>query len=191
MILDTGLFTGHQRMSDAWLAFRDFTARTEDLPIGMLVRGGCHSDPGDEVIAAYEAPYPDAASKAGARAFPTLVPMTPDAPGAAAGRDVLQALTRGPPPDPDAVGRLRPRAAARPWASASPPPSASRRHALIEGAGHFLQEDRGPLLGALIAEWLAAEPREEAAAGGLALRTAQQVSVSKATGTTHAYGAVA
>jgi len=156
VILDTGLFTGHQRMTDAWLAFRDFVAAAEDLPVGMLVRGGCHIDPGDEVIAAYEAPYPDAASKAAARAFPQLIPHAPDAPGAAAGRRVLDAL----------------RADRRPtlmlWGDSDPvlPPSVGERFAqsigrpaprLIEGAGHFLQEDCGPLLGALIAEWLTAE----------------------------------
>ena len=59
MILDTGLFTGRQRMTDAWLAFRDFVARTEDLPVGLLVRRACKTDPGDEVIAAYDAPYPN------------------------------------------------------------------------------------------------------------------------------------
>src|SRR5512135_2036868 len=64
VILDTGLFTGHQRMTDAWIAFRDFVDRTEDLPVGMLVRGACKTDPGDGVIAAYDAPYPDAPSKA-------------------------------------------------------------------------------------------------------------------------------
>ena len=69
--MDTGLFTGHQKMTDAWIAFRDFVKRTEDLPVGMLVRGACKTDPGDEVIAAYEKPYPNAASKAGARAFPS------------------------------------------------------------------------------------------------------------------------
>ena len=156
VILDTGLFTGHQRMTDAWLAFRDFVARTEDLPVGLLVRGGCHSDPGDEVIAAYEAPYPDAPSKAGARAFPQLIPHTPDAPGAAAGRRVLEAL------------RNDRRPTLMLWGDSDPvlPPSVGERFAesigrppprAIEGAGHFLQEDCGPLLGALIAEWLAAE----------------------------------
>src|SRR5271167_2240025 len=83
VMLDTGVFTGRQRMTDAWLQFRDFVARTEDLPIGLLVRRACKSDPGDAVIAAYDAPYPDSASKAGARAFPQLIPTTPDAPGAA------------------------------------------------------------------------------------------------------------
>ena len=70
VVMDTGLFTGHQKMSDAWTMFRDFVERTEDLPIGMLVRGGCHRDPGDEVIAAYEAPFADGASKAGRARVP-------------------------------------------------------------------------------------------------------------------------
>src|SRR6266545_2084567 len=67
--MDTGIFTGHQPMSEAWQRFADFVARTEDLPIGFLVRRGCARDPGDEVTAAYEAPFP----------------QRPDAPGAAAG----------------------------------------------------------------------------------------------------------
>ena len=60
VIMETGPFTGHQRMSDAWFAFRDFVRDNEDVPVGMLVRGGCKNDPGDEVIAAYDAPYIDA-----------------------------------------------------------------------------------------------------------------------------------
>ena len=65
VIMETGPFTGHQRMSDAWLKFREFVRDNADVPIGMLVRGGCKEDPGDEVIAAYEAPYPTPESKAG------------------------------------------------------------------------------------------------------------------------------
>ncbi|HEV7562794.1 MAG TPA: alpha/beta fold hydrolase, partial [Solirubrobacterales bacterium] len=82
VIMETGPFTGHQRMSDAWFAFRDFVRDNEDVPVGFLVRGGCKHDPGDEVIAAYDAPYIDGASKAGARAFPLILPTTPDAVGA-------------------------------------------------------------------------------------------------------------
>jgi len=155
VILNTGLFTGRQRMTDAWTAFRDFVARTEDLPVGMLVRGGCHTDPGDEVIAAYDAPFPTAASKAGARAFPLLIPRTPEEPGAAAGRRVLEALRED----------LRPTLML--WADSDPvlPLSVGERFAeaiarpaprAIEHAGHFLQEDQGPLIGALIADWLTA-----------------------------------
>jgi len=153
VILDTGLFTGHQKMTDAWIAFRNFVERTEDLPVGMLVRGACKTDPGDEVIAAYEAPYPNAASKAGARAFPLMLPTSPDAPGAEAGQRVLDAL------------REDRRPTLMLWADSDPviPLSTGERFAeaigrepprTIENASHFLQEDQGPLIGGLIAEWL-------------------------------------
>jgi haloalkane dehalogenase len=155
VILDTGLFTGHQRMTDAWTAFRDFVERTEDLPIGFLVRGACKHDPGDDVIAAYDAPYPNAASKAGARAFPLLIPRAPDEPGAAAGQRVQDALRED----------KRPKLVL--WADSDPilPPNVGERFAEavgappprpIEDASHFLQEDQGPLIGSLIADWLTA-----------------------------------
>ncbi len=153
VILDTGLFTGHQRMSEAWGRFRDFVARTEDMPIGMLVRGACHTDPGDEVVAAYDAPFPDPSFKAGARAFPLLIALTPDAPGAAAGERVLQALRGDRRPtlmlwaDSDPI---LPLATGERFAQAigQPPPRP------IKDAGHFLQEDQGPQIGRLIGEWL-------------------------------------
>jgi haloalkane dehalogenase len=155
VILDTGLFTGRQRMTDAWTAFRDFVERTDDLPVGMLVRGACKSDPGDEVIAAYDAPYPDAASKAGARAFPLMIPRSPQESGAAAGQRVQDAL----------ADDRRPTLML--WADSDPilPPSVGERFAAaikrppprpIENASHFLQEDQGRLIGELIADWLLA-----------------------------------
>jgi len=155
VILDTGLFTGHQRMTDAWTAFRDFVERTEDLPIGFLVRGACKHDPGDEVIAAYDAPYPNAASKAGARAFPLLIPRAPDEPGAAAGQRVQDTLRED----------KRPKLVL--WADSDPilPPNVGERFAEAVGApaprpiadaSHFLQEDQGPAIGGLIADWLTA-----------------------------------
>ena len=153
VLLDTGLFTGRQRMSEAWLAFRDFVARTEDLPVGLLVRRACHTDPGDEVIAGYDAPYPDPASKAGARAFPLLIPQAPDAPGAAAGQRVLEALTDDRRPtltlwaDSDPILPLAVGEAFAARLGFSPPRP-------IKDASHFLQEDQGPLIGQLIADWL-------------------------------------
>jgi haloalkane dehalogenase len=155
VILDTGLFTGRQRMSDGWLAFRDFVARTEDLPVGLLVRRACKSDPGDDVIAAYDAPFPNVASKAGARAFPLMVPQAPDADGAEAGQRVLEALREDRRPtlmlwgDSDPV---LPLSVAERFAESigRPAPRA------IADAGHFLQEDQGPLIGGLIADWLTA-----------------------------------
>jgi len=98
VLMDTGVFTGQQRMSDAWTRFRDYVARTEDLPVGWLVRRGCLHDPGDEVAAAYDAPFSEPAAKAGAKAFPALIPLTPDAPGAEAGRRTLAGLRERPRP---------------------------------------------------------------------------------------------
>jgi haloalkane dehalogenase len=153
VVLDTGLFTGRQKMTDAWTAFRNFVERTEDLPVGVLVRGACKRDPGDEVIAAYDAPFPSASAKAGARAFPLMLPTSPEMPGAQAGQRVLEAM----------------RSDARPklilWADSDPvlPLETGQRFAaalgtevdhVIADASHFLQEDAGPEIGSLIAQWL-------------------------------------
>ena len=105
------------------------------------------------MIAAYDAPFPDVPSKAGARAFPQLIPQSPDAPGAAAGQRVQEALREDKRPtlmlwaDSDFI--LPPSVAER-FAEAigRPPPRT------IPDASHFLQEDQGPLIGRLIAEWL-------------------------------------
>ncbi|MGI8557137.1 MAG: haloalkane dehalogenase [Solirubrobacteraceae bacterium] len=154
VILDTGLFTGHQKMTDAWFQFRNFVERTEDLPVGMLVRGACHTDPGDDVIAAYDAPYPSTAAKAGARAFPLMLPLEPKDPGGPEGQRVLEGMAADKRPT------------LMLWADSDPvlPLSVGERFAaaigrdtprVIEHASHFLQEDQGPLIGRLIAEWLA------------------------------------
>jgi haloalkane dehalogenase len=153
VILDTGLFTGRQRMNDAWMAFRKFVEQTEDVPIGLLVRRACKRDPGDEVIAGYERPFPNAQAKAGARAFPLILPLSPEAPGAREGQRVLDSLR----------GDSRPKLVL--WADSDPvlPLQTGERFAqalgteidhVISDAGHFLQEDAGPAIGALIADWL-------------------------------------
>lgn len=153
VFMDTGLFTGQQRMSEAWQKFRAFVERTEDLPISMLVRNACLTDPGDEVAEAYDVPFPNAASKAGARAFPLMIPLAPDAPGAEAGQRVVAALRED----------TRPKLAL--WADSDPvlPLKTGERFSeaigapapqVIERASHFLQEDQGPEIGRRIADWL-------------------------------------
>jgi len=151
--LDTGFFTGEQTMTDAWLAFRDFVAATDDLPIGTLIRGGCARDLPDAVVAAYEAPFPTAASKAGARAFPLILPTSPDMDGAAAGQALRAAM--GADHRPKLVL----------WADADPilPVATGERFAqvinapepqVIANCSHFLQEDAGTEIGEHIARWL-------------------------------------
>ncbi len=171
VVMDTGLFTGHQRMSDAWMAFRDFVERTEDLPISMLVRNAVARGMDDETAARYDEPFPDTASKAGARAFPLMIPLTPDGPGAEAGQRVLEALREDGRPklilwaDSDPVLPLE---TGRRFAEAIRGPEPE----VIGNASHFLQEDAGEEIGERIAAWLTAAgrgaPRAPASRGGSA-----------------------
>jgi haloalkane dehalogenase len=153
VILDTGLFTGHQPMSEAWMRFRAFVERTEDLPVSLLVRRGCFTDPGDEIALAYDAPFPNAASKAGARAFPLILPISPEMPGGEAGQRVLDALRSDQRPTLILWGEsdpVLPLETGERFAAAL----GTRIDHVIADAGHFLQEDAGPQIGALIADWL-------------------------------------
>jgi haloalkane dehalogenase len=155
VVMDTGIFTGEQTMSDEWLRFRAFVARHPDVPIQRLIRGGCKRPVPEEVLAAYDAPFQTASSKAGARRFPELIPLTPDAPSAAAGRAVFDRLSLDQRPvlvlwaDSDRVLPVDPvgRAFARLFRRAD-------ELVVIEDAGHFLQEDQGELVGTTIADWL-------------------------------------
>jgi haloalkane dehalogenase len=153
VLMDTGMFTGEQPMAEAWHRFRDFVERTEDLPVSLLVRNACARGMDDEVSAAYDAPFPTPESKAGARAFPLILPTSPEMPGAAAGRRALEALRGDSRPalvlwaDSDPVLPFEVGEAFASLIGADPP-------VRIENASHFLQEDAGEEIGSLIADWL-------------------------------------
>ncbi|TAN56373.1 MAG: alpha/beta fold hydrolase, partial [Betaproteobacteria bacterium] len=81
LIMNTALGTGDVPLSEGFIAWRDYVAKTPDLDCGKLLARACpHLTP--QEAAAYEAPFPDARYKAGVRRFPALVPDRPDAPGA-------------------------------------------------------------------------------------------------------------
>ena len=92
VILNTGLFTG--RVSQGFMAWRQFAERNPDLPIGFVVQGATSTELEDAVVAGYEAPFPHAESKAGAAQFPLLVPLSEDDPGAAEMRAVAEPFIR-------------------------------------------------------------------------------------------------
>lgn len=152
VVMNTGLFSG--QVSKGFLAWRDFAERNPDLPVGFVIQGGTTTDLPDDVVAAYEAPFPDAASKAGAATFPLLVPTEPDAAGAAAMRTVATALSEWDKPalvafsDSDPVFPY-PKSGAQFTESI---PTAGEQ-VKIEGAAHFLQEDRGDVIAAEILRW--------------------------------------
>lgn len=156
VVLDTGVFTGEQRMSEEWLRFRDFVGRVQNTPVKRLIRSGCKTPPPPEVLAAYEAPFPNAESKAGVRIFPQLVPLEPNTPGAREGRDITEALKKDKRPalllwaDSDLILPLDPVG----YGMQRLFPSAEEL-TVIEDAGHFLQEDQGVRIGELVVGWLA------------------------------------
>ena len=91
--------TGDANPGDAFLAWQRFSQEVPEFPTGFIINGGCTSDLAPEVIAAYDAPFPDESYKEGARQFPMLVPTSPDDPGRAGeprrvedARDVRQAV---------------------------------------------------------------------------------------------------
>lgn len=142
VVMNTGLY--RDRVSKGFLAWRDFAERNPDLPVGFVVRSGTATELPDGVVAAYEAPFPNAESKAGAASFPLLVPTEEGAPGAAEMKAVADALSRWEKPalvafsDSDPVFPY-PRAGDV-FADLIPGAGEQVR---IEGAAHFLQEDRG------------------------------------------------
>jgi haloalkane dehalogenase len=143
VILNTGLFLG--RVSKGFMAWRNFAERTPDLPIGMIMQGATTTDLAPEIVAAYEAPFPTPESKAGAQQFPLLVPLTPDEPMVADQLEVKDALSKWEKPALVAFSDGDP---VFPYPKAGEQftnliPSAGEQ-VRIEGAAHFLQEDRGP-----------------------------------------------
>jgi haloalkane dehalogenase len=155
VLLDTGLFTGHQKMTDAWLAFRELARHSEDLPVAFLMRAGSKSILPAGVVAAYEAPFPSPAAKAGARAFPLILPTSPHMDGAVTGQRVLSALGSDARPKLIIWGEedsILPVEAGWRFARAI---GAEIDH-VIKGVGHYLQEDAGHQVGRMIVRWLKA-----------------------------------
>ncbi len=142
VILNTGLFGAG--VSEGFLAWRDFAERNPDLPVGFVLQSATTTELPDDVVAAYEAPFPSPESKAGAAQFPLIVPLERDSPGAADMLAVVGALRAWEKPalvafsDEDPVFPYP--AAGDEFANLIPGAGEQVR---IEGASHFLQEDRG------------------------------------------------
>jgi len=151
-----GLPTGDQSPGEAFLRWQKFSQESPAFDIGRIIQGGTATTLPDEVVAAYNAPFPDDSYKAGARIFPSLVPTSPDDPAAPANRKawgVLQTwekpfLTAFSDSDPITRGGERVLQAMIPGTKGMP-------HTTIEGAGHFLQEDKGEDLARVVIDFIA------------------------------------
>ena len=157
---NTFLPTGEHKASEAFENWKKFSQETPTLNVGKIIASGCVSELPDEVIAAYDAPFPDETYKAGARIFPMLVPTTPDAPGAAENREAWKTLCQFNKPfitafgDQDPVTKGGDRVLQK-----LIPGCKGQNHQTVNQGGHFIQEDQGVKLSEVVAEFIATNPR--------------------------------
>jgi haloalkane dehalogenase len=153
---NTGLPTGDRAPSEAFLRWQQYSQTASTFDIGPLIDAACVRQLSPAEIAAYDAPFPDDAFKAGARIWPSLVVTSPDDPEAAPNRAAWEVLQRFDKPflccfsdqDPITRGGDKPFRKLVPGAQ-------GQAHRTIEGGGHFLQEDKGPELARLLDEFIA------------------------------------
>lgn len=160
VVANTFLPVGDKPPGDAFMAWRKYSQETPAFNVGRIVEGGCARRPlAPEVVAAYDAPFPDDTYKAGARAFPTLVPISPDDPSAQANQTAWGLLERFDKPvltafsDSDAITRGGDRAFQQ-----RVPGTSGQSHTTIVNAGHFLQEDAGEDLARVVNEFITRNP---------------------------------
>jgi haloalkane dehalogenase len=152
--------TGDRRLPLAFKTWQAFARFTPVLPVTAIVRAGCARGLSKEARRGYAAPFPHDRFKAGARAFPRIVPGRPDDPAAPANRRAWEALSEWRKPlltlfgaeDPIFRGLDRVLQKHIPGAAGQP-------HRVLAGAGHFIQEDAGVELAEAVISFVKDEPR--------------------------------
>lgn len=148
---NTGLPDGSRSPGEAFLAWQKFSQEAEVFPVGAIVNGGCATDLTPEVIAGYDAPFPDDSFKAGARRMPSLVPTSTDDPAAPDQRAAWEVLKAFDRPFVCAFSDRDPITGGGERAFLGVVPGTEgQEHPTVVGGGHFLQEDEGPQLAAVI-----------------------------------------
>jgi haloalkane dehalogenase len=155
VVANTGLPTGDGPISDAFLNWRKFSIEVPDFNVGQIIAMGCKNPLTQEIITAYNAPFPDDTFKEGARIFPSLVPITPDDPASKANREAWKVLEKFDKPfltafsDGDPITRGGDRIFLQ-----KVPGTKGQPHTTIKGGGHFLQEDCGEDFARVIADFI-------------------------------------
>jgi haloalkane dehalogenase len=152
---NTGLPTGEHTMPAPWWQFRRAVEKAPALDIGRFVQAGCRTTLSAEVLAAYDAPFPDESYKVAPRVMPGLVPVSLEDPASPANLAAWRVLRQWDKPflcafsDGDPItGPMAP------LLRAEIPGAAGIDHPTITGAGHFLQEDAGERLSAEVARFI-------------------------------------
>lgn len=153
---NTFLPTGDTPPGEAFLAWQRYSQESPRFHAGGIVKGGCVTELSQDVIDAYNAPFPDDRYLAGARQFPVLVPTSPNDPASEPNRRAWAVLQQWQKPfltafsDSDAITRGADRFLQR-----AIPGTQGQPHTTIVGAGHFLQEDKGEELAQAVLTFIA------------------------------------
>jgi len=159
---NTGLPTGVGPMSDAFISWRKYSIEVPNFDVGGIITMGCQTPLTADVIAAYNAPFPDDTYKEGARIFPSLVPITPDDPAAQANQDAWKVLSKFEKPfitmfsDSDPITR-----GGEHVFQTRIPGAKDQAHIAIKGGGHFLQEDCGAEFSRMIVNFISQTSQDD------------------------------
>lgn len=152
---NTFLPTGDVKPSEAFLNWRDYSQNTPEFKVGNIVSGGCKNPLADAIKAAYDAPFPENSYKAGARIFPTLVPISPDNPASEANRKAWQVLQQWKKPFLTAFGDSDPITKGGDLFFQKVIPGAQNQpHITLQNAAHFSQEDKGEEWAKALVVWM-------------------------------------
>ena len=156
---NTMLPTGDHPPGDAFFKWKAFSQEVDVFPTAGIIKGATVLPMTPEVYAAYDAPYPDESFKAGARQFPTLVPVTPDDPASNANREAWQSLQGFSKPFLCAFSDSDPVTAGGDKIMRKLIPGCEgQAHTTIEQGGHFVQEDQGEAFAAIILKFVQQNP---------------------------------
>ena len=148
--------TGDQAIPKAFKVWKTFALFSPWFPIGRILQMGTVEELSAAEVAAYDAPFPSARYKAGARAFPKLVPIRPDDPASDANRAAWKIYKQWTKPFLTTFSNRDPitRGGEKPWQELVPG-AQGQEHVIIRNAGHFLQEDRGPEIADVLIRFIA------------------------------------
>ena len=155
VLANGGLPTGDGKMSAVFRIWRAFARFSPWFPIGRIVQSGTVSELSPDIVAAYDAPFPDATYKAGTRAFPKLVPTTQNDPAAPANRAAWDVFGSWQKPFLTAFSNRDPITRGLDKAFVDRVPGAKNQpHTSIRNAGHFLQEEKGLELASIVIDFI-------------------------------------